>query len=538
MSMLTRLKALPNFSASMLTITLKLGGVGTLKFKPLQYRIQAAAELQLEEQGNVDLVMVKPRQVRASTWGQAFLYEEMYGLPGTQALTVTHKGAVTDELFLTLKRFQEYMPPDIKQRAKKDNEDLLYLANESKAKVATLGSDGARGFPCRFLVIEELGRCTARQVKDLQEGAMQTLATGADTVKLIISTSGGSGNYFHNIAKQGREKGERVRTVFFGWHEEPEYTLPAPKNWEPASNDKALMEEFGWDINQAYWRAEKIKTEFEGSVSAFNQEYPATFEMAFEEVSGKLINALAILRAKNSTINPIDHFPTIMGVDPAGSGKNADRTGICIRKGNVVLNIQGIRGKTEAELIGIIGRLMNDFEVHTCFIDMGYGHTMVSLLRDLGRTNVVGIHFGQSATRPDIYANMRAEMAAEGKKWLEQGPEEEGGFVRIPDDKDFIADLKAIPELIYVGSKALFYLPSKEEIRKDLGKSPDLADSFFLTFAYPVRSHSQFSLIQIPSSRERQSILQTNRVFNELQTGEQQATLNPNFKYFSFGDKK
>jgi hypothetical protein len=460
----------------------------------------------------------------------------MYDFEGTQALTVTHKGSVTDELFTVIKRFQDRMPDEVKIPAKKDNEELLYLVNESKAKVATAGSDGARGFPCKIQQLSELGRCNARQTKDIQEGAMQTLATGYGSICIAESTSGGGQTYFHEIAKQGLEPKERWKTLFFGFQEEPEYVLKPPKDWQPEGEDLEIAKAFNLSLEQSYWRHSKLKSEFFGSTVAFNREYPATFDMAFEAASGRLINYMAILKARKSQLLRNAAFPVIMGVDPAGKG---DRTVITIRQGLVVPKHYVFRNMDDATLTGIVGKLMDEWVVKTCFIDMGYGHGTVSHLRDLGRYNVIGVHFGAKATAGHLYVNKRTEMAADTRDWLHQGEGDEGGLVRIPDDDEFCDDLKAIPELEYSGSRGLFYLKPKVEIKDDLqGKSPDCFDSLCLTFAFPVRADNTSRVITPAGYQGRgPSLLHTENTFSQLQNDNQGSNINqnPNFRFYSYG---
>lgn len=531
MSILDSLRILPEFAASFHKITKKLGGVGNLIYLPLQCRLHAICERLMEERGEIRLVVVKPRQIRSSTYCQSLIHEQMYDQPGTQALTITHRGSVTDELFATMKRFQDYMPEDVKIPSKKDNEEVLYLSNESKAKVATAGSDGARGFPCRILQWSEVGRCTGKQVRDVQEGAMQTLATGYGTIAIEESTSGGAGNYFHEKAMQGRDPKERWRTAFFAWFEEPEYRIDPPKGWEPDEEERQLAKMFNLDWAQLYWRHSKIKSEFLGSVKAFNREYPSTFEMAFEAAGGKLIDYMAILKArKNILVTPDPLAPVVMGVDPAGKG---DRTVIVIRQGNVIVKHWVYRTMEDSTLTGIVNRLMENWLVHTCFIDMGYGHATVSHLRDMGRFNVIGIHFGGSASQPHLFGNKRAEMAYDLKVWMHQGVDDQGGLVKIPDDDEFCTDFTVIPDLEFKGSKGLFYLPPKEEIKDDLGKSTDIFDASILTFAFPVKSDKQ--RIITPASVGQTSLLQTEQTFAKLHGAGSQDIINPNFKYYTFG---
>lgn len=525
---------LPKFSATLLKTTGKLGGIVDLRYLPLQRRIHAVVEKLMETRGEVRMVIVKPRQIRSSTYFQSLIFQQMYQYAGTQALTLTHRNSVTDELFATLKRFQDKLPDDVRIPAKKDNEEVLYLENESKAKVATAGSDAGRGFPCRILQWSEAGRCTGRQVKDVQEGALQTLATGEGSIGAVESTSGGGQTFFHDLAEEGRNPKERWKTLFFAWHEEPEYRLDPPKDWQPDSDEQEMAKVFGWDIQQTYWRHSKLKSEFRGSTIAFNREYPATFDMAFEAAGGRLINYTAILKARKSQIIPLAGMPIIMGVDPAGSG---DRTAIAIRQGNAVLKVLIFRKMDDATLTGIVNKLINEWSVHTCFIDMGYGHGTVSHLRDMGRFNVIGVHFGANATESHLYRNKRTEMAADARDWIHQGPNDEGGLVSIPDSDEFCDDLKAIPDFEFSGSKGVFYLAPKDKIKEELRKSTDCFDALCLTFAFPVKANSLIHSYSYMNPTQQNSLLQTENTFKELQADNQRDKINPNFRYYTYGSE-
>jgi hypothetical protein len=63
----------------------------------------------------------------------------------------------------------------------------------------------------------------------------------------------------------------------------------------------------------------------------------------------------------------------------------------------------------------------------------------------------------------------------EGKKWLEEG----GG--RLPFDNDLLADLTT-PSYSFM-SNGKIKVESKDEIRRRGKPSPDLADTFLLSFA-------------------------------------------------------
>ena len=114
------------------------------------------------------------------------------------------------------------------------------------------------------------------------------------------------------------------------------------------------------------------------------------------------------------------------------------------------------------------------------FIDAGYGADLVDRLRELTRNPIRAVPFGGKAIKEDHYINKRAEMYGECNKWL-TNPDEP---VSLLDSDELHADLCAT--LFTTDSNSRLQILSKDQIIKKLGFSPDLSDSFVLTFAEPV----------------------------------------------------
>ena len=92
---------------------------------------------------------------------------------------------------------------------------------------------------------------------------------------------------------------------------------------------------------------------------------------------------------------------------------------------------------------------------------------------------VEGVNFGGKAIYDDRYFNKRAEMWGEANEWLRQELP-----VQIPNDDELLDDLCSVNKKY--DSKGRLQLESKEEVKKRIGRSPDRADAFVLTFAEPV----------------------------------------------------
>jgi hypothetical protein len=118
--------------------------------------------------------------------------------------------------------------------------------------------------------------------------------------------------------------------------------------------------------------------------------------------------------------------------------------------------------------------MMNDLGADEAFFDdtVGWAHGAVDVLRAAGRP-VYAIQFDGPSGNPR-YVNMRAQMWMEMAEWVKTSC-----LPNIPE---------MIPELTtptYFFSKGKFQIEAKDQVKKRLGRSPDLADALALTFALP-----------------------------------------------------
>ena len=84
------------------------------------------------------------------------------------------------------------------------------------------------------------------------------------------------------------------------------------------------------------------------------------------------------------------------------------------------------------------------------------------------------VPFGAKASNATLYPNKRVEMYSDARRWLV----DEG---RIPNDLGFKAELSLTRAVINNNGQEVL------ESKRDMRRSPNLADAFVLTFAYPVK---------------------------------------------------
>jgi hypothetical protein len=196
------------------------------------------------------------------------------------------------------------------------------------------------------------------------------------------------------------------------------------------------------------------------------------------------INRLLVVRArKRKGVEGIG--PLILGVDPASNG--GDRFAITARRGNRVLWTQYRSRIDHLEGIAWIKSLIDELHPARVNIDAGnIGATIVTGLKSLGPHYagiVRGVNFGGTSeakmAKPKVPGpkNRRAEMWQRMMLWL-MLPE----GVSLPDLDALETDITA-PRLKPQLNND-FLLESKEEMKKRGLRSPDLADSLALTFAF------------------------------------------------------
>lgn len=167
-----------------------------------------------------------------------------------------------------------------------------------------------------------------------------------------------------------------------------------------------------------------------------------------------------------------------LGVDVARFGD--DDSCIIGRKGDVAVEGEIIHGQDTMSLVGRISR-----RKVSCAVDeIGVGAGVVDRLKELD-VKVRGVNVGAGAVDKDAFANLRAEGY-----WLLRQRFEKGEISLRHLPKPLYDRLSG--ELVAIKyaytSKGQLKIVAKEDMRRDLGFSPDVADALMLAFL-PVSEH-------------------------------------------------
>lgn len=164
----------------------------------------------------------------------------------------------------------------------------------------------------------------------------------------------------------------------------------------------------------------------------------------------------------------------VLGVDVARQGD--DSTVIAPRQGIVAFKPRVLRIPDTVQVAGHVAKAIQKFKPDVVNVDAtgGYGAGVVDQLRSWGYT-VNDIQFAGKAFDQQ-YANKRAEMAFEFAHWIKAGG-------CLPPIHELREEGTAITYL-FKGDRV--QIVDKDQIKEELGRSPDHFDAYALTFAVPV----------------------------------------------------
>lgn len=177
-------------------------------------------------------------------------------------------------------------------------------------------------------------------------------------------------------------------------------------------------------------------------------------------------------------------MPKILGVDVARQGD--DSTVIAPRQGIVCFRPKVLRIPDSVIIAGHVAQAINKFSPDGVFVDGtgGYGSGVIDSLRAWGYP-VTEVQFGGKAMQ-QRYFNKRTEMHHELAGYVKAG-------ACLPDIKELKEELCAQQ---FTHKKDQIHMIEKAQIKAILGRSPDLADGYALTHAFPVAKRSPMEQAQ------------------------------------------
>lgn len=484
---------LRHYAPRCLKIRTKSGVIEPFTFNRAQEYLHDRLEAQLAETGKVRALVLKGRQQGVSTYIGGRYYHKATHRRGVQVFILTHEQSATDNLFGMVDRYHQNNNPLVKPHTGASNaKELFFDILDSGYSVGTAGS-------------KAVGRSKTIQLFHGSEvafwpnasahfaGVVQAVPDLPGTEIILESTANGIGGEFHARWQQAELGIGDYIAIFVPWFWQPEYAREVPRDFQPDEDERRYQAIYGLTLEQVVWMRAKRD---ELGAELFKQEYPATATEAFI-ASGvnTFFDGESVEAASRRTPEIDNHAPLIIGVDPAGGGK--DETIIAFRRGRDAKTIPWVTmlgNPNDARFLMRIAEKVHErasaLGADMVFVDEGgLGLGVVARLSQLG-TPVIGVNFGEKAEgvllpTGDVIkvANKRAEMYAKLRSALPH--------LAIPDDRKLVAELSTLL-YGYDGAESKILLEKKDDIRDRLGRSPDRADALALTYAWPVQKSSGY----------------------------------------------
>lgn len=478
------------YAETCLKIRPKNGQIEPFILNKAQKYIIARIKEQKKQKGYVRAIILKGRQQGCSTLIQGRLRWLVTHNFGVRAFILTHEEEATKNLFEMTKRYHDNCPPLMQPKIKASNStELIFSELDSSYRLGTAGNKSVgRSQTVQYLHASEAA--FYQHADEHAKGIMQTVPLSEGTEVYIESTANGVGNWFHQQWQEAEAGTSQYIAIFVPWYWQDEYAAIIPDGFILDEKEKELKDIYLLSDAQLAWRRIKIKelsvNGIDG-VKAFQQEYPCCPAEAFNNAVDTIyIQSDLVATARKTTVEKVG--PLVIGLDIARFGD--DRTAIIRRRGRVAYNLEIHQKKDLMHITGIIVNIINTEQPVKVFIDIcGLGAGVYDRLKELGYGDIiVGVNSAEQALDQDRYTNKRAELWAEGKKWLEDKP------VQIPDSNELHADLSSCT--YSVDSKGRLKIESKADQKKRGIRSSDTADSLLLTFALPIAAYNSNSHLE------------------------------------------
>lgn len=204
---------------------------------------------------------------------------------------------------------------------------------------------------------------------------------------------------------------------------------------------------------------------------------------------GKIFSLHAIEEAEQRWHETKESGRLYVGLDPAGPSGSGDETAMCPRRGSKVFEFRVQRGLSEEAHVTVLLQLLKDHrlprEVPVVVVDRegSIGSSVFGLLRAHLDTykldfELVAIRASDRAMRqPEIYDRQRDALTANLEAWFRDGG-------AIPEDVKLEKELHVMEWRAMQNGR--LKVTAKEDIRKELGRSPDRYDALALSCWEPL----------------------------------------------------
>lgn len=278
----------------------KDGKLLPLSFMPSQEILWHSIAPKLNEREKLWFIVLKSRQVGATTLFCALNFLRTLEKPLTNSLIIANELGVAGDIFGMIRRFWDHMPLPHLKEPKVSEIEFPFPAGASRLRVASAGKMGkGRGGTESCVHGTEVAFWPRPEVL---LGLFQAMPNLGDTMWVLESTANGMtgpGKMFYDEWKAAVSGVSDLTPIFIPWFSMLEYRMdPAVPEDEWDEEEKQLVStwgEYGLNGRSLAWRRYMINTKTQGSVDLFRQEYPSSAQEAFITTGLPAFDHLALM---------------------------------------------------------------------------------------------------------------------------------------------------------------------------------------------------------------------------------------------------
>jgi len=291
-----------------------------LKLKPVQKRLIGICEK------HSDVCVIKGRKMGSSTIISAWFTWMANFRPNTRVLVLAHTDRSARNIFKIYKRFFKGLPPEMTHPIVRSNLEEITLENGSWLRVVSAASESARGTDADLIHGSEFP-----QWGQLGEAIAANFNTGGNHARIVMEGTANGLNeaydFWHD--NNGWQK------VFLNWKDDPEYTASKAYFSDINEDERLYKERFELDDEQFNWMVRMKRKNCGNNWHIFNQEFPATPELAFVTSGSRWLPDTFPVRGKVQEGIEIYQEPSpyrvyTMGVDTASGSPGGDYSAFAI----------------------------------------------------------------------------------------------------------------------------------------------------------------------------------------------------------------
>ncbi len=257
-------------------------------------------------------VLLKPRQIFASTIILACNFMDCVTKPGTRVLTLTHHDDATELFRLTIRHWcNQLKEVGLLPEIETDNANLLAFKNMNSHMVFQTagGRFGGRSSAFNRIHMSEVAHWPGDPYKIIG-GIIPSAPQNAEID--MESTANGAEGPFHDFYVGAKTGENEWQPIFWPWYNNPLYVREYEHDFEPTIKEQQVVSRYGLTLEQLSWRrwmeSELKKSSLDGDVQYFGQEYPEDDIRCFLTGISNVLDAEVLEEMVDMMIPPIMNF--------------------------------------------------------------------------------------------------------------------------------------------------------------------------------------------------------------------------------------